>query len=116
MQNRLTTIEADCNVIKDNLTQISINENDLYNTVSKVDIISDISNAYSDRISELENCFYQTTINIEKMSKAIEELAEKIKELTPTGNSQENRVPELKSDLDFFYGVPSLEEIFLKGD
>ena len=116
MQNRLTTIEVDCNVIKDNLAQISINENDLYNTINKVDIISDISNVSSNRINELESCFYQITIDIEKMSKAIEELAEKIKELTSAGNSQKNRVPDLKSDLDFFYGVPSLEEIFLKGD
>ena len=53
-------------------------------------------------IDSLNESIVKISIDAEAVGKALKEVSEKLKEIAPAGDSQRDRVPELKSDLEIF--------------
>ena len=92
----------DSSFLSDQLADIVDNKskiNELYQLVnynmSKIDSLET-------SIDSLKESIVKIGIDTEAVGKALKEISEKLKEMAPAGDNQENRVPEPESDLEIF--------------
>ena len=76
----------------------------IYDPYFLSDQLADIVENKSKEISidSLKESIVKIGIDAEAVGKALKEISEKLKEIAPAGDNQENRVPDKKDDLEIF--------------
>ena len=82
---------------------------DIVDNKSKISELYQLINYNMNRIDSLETSIdtlkesiVKIGIDAEAVGKALKEISEKLKEIAPAGDNQENRVPDEKDDLEIF--------------
>lgn len=92
----------DSSFLSNQLADIVENKNKISELYQLVNYDMSRIDSLETSIDSLKESIVKISIDAEAVGKALKEVSEKLKEIAPAGDSQKNRVPDKKDDLEIF--------------